>query len=64
MYQDNVVLGDFNAVAYVTDRRSLQLHPTDLQHQDFLSQGILRNPSVLTPTLCPPQRLLQKTMRS
>ena len=40
-YQHNSVLGDFNAVAYHTDRSSLQMHPTDLQHQKFLSQGAL-----------------------
>ena len=41
-YEHNVVLGDFNAVMYTTDRSSHQLYPKDNQHKQAMTEGELR----------------------
>ena len=40
--QHNIVLGDFNAALYPTDRTSQQWHPIDQQHKDSLAECGLR----------------------
>ena len=41
-YERNVVLGDFNAVMYTTERSSHQLYPNDNQHKQAMTEGELR----------------------
>ena len=41
-YEHNVVLGDFNAVMYATDRISHTLYPNDNQHKQIVLEDVLR----------------------